>query len=356
MDDIAALFDRPIAYHRAFVRLGVGATGAIFLSQAVYWARRTGSDANGWFWKTQQDWEEETGLTRTEQTTARKKLRELGILLEDRRGVPCKLWFNIDFDTLACRISAAGNPQSSMQESCDLDCWDPADRPAENQQSLSLLITTETTAETTETPPPPRAHASLEPPVEPGLAHQDQGPPPGADPPWLEAERARATGEHAAARDQLAADAPFAMHPGWRPGPQFAARATMAGMPGEFGEAQLGEFVSYWHAEGCALRQGQWEHRLLRRLQQDALRATQTPTGDRNAPSKHHRETPLQASLREAEDILRQSRAGTLGPAWGSLGRGGDDVFGAVFEAERTLPAQGGDGVPRQIAGRVADT
>jgi hypothetical protein len=34
------LVDRPIAFQRSFVRLGVGITGALLLSQIVYWQNR----------------------------------------------------------------------------------------------------------------------------------------------------------------------------------------------------------------------------------------------------------------------------------------------------------------------------
>ena len=33
---ISQFLDRPIAYHRSFVTLGAGITGAVMLSQAVY--------------------------------------------------------------------------------------------------------------------------------------------------------------------------------------------------------------------------------------------------------------------------------------------------------------------------------
>ena len=88
------LLDRPIAFHRCFVRLGIGITGAVMLSQAVYWSSRTG-DSEGWFFKTIGEWEEETGLTRREQETARKNLK--GILDSELRGIPARLYFRINW-------------------------------------------------------------------------------------------------------------------------------------------------------------------------------------------------------------------------------------------------------------------
>ena len=78
------LLDRPIAFHRIFVELTGSVTAALMLSQAVYWSRRT-KDKAGWFYKTQEEWTEETGLSRSETTTARKKLKGFDWWQEDLR-------------------------------------------------------------------------------------------------------------------------------------------------------------------------------------------------------------------------------------------------------------------------------
>jgi hypothetical protein len=95
---IKNLIARPIAYHRAFAIFG-GATVAIFLSQAYYWTDK-GEDPTGWFYKTREEWERETGLTRSEQETARRKLRDQGIIQEKLKGVPCQLYFKVNEDRL----------------------------------------------------------------------------------------------------------------------------------------------------------------------------------------------------------------------------------------------------------------
>lgn len=118
---ILNLLDRPIAFNRTFVDLGVGITGALMLSQCVYWSTRT-KDAQGWFYKTQSEWTSETGLTRREQETARKKLAVKGYLEEDRRGVPCKTFFRINRNALETDLlQLAQMRHSSMAESDKLD-------------------------------------------------------------------------------------------------------------------------------------------------------------------------------------------------------------------------------------------
>ena len=95
--NINQFLDRPIAFHRAFVSLGVGITGALMLSQSLYWSKRTG-DNKGWFYKTQADWEDETGMTRSEQEKARRALKSIGVLHEIRKGIPAKLYFKVDIE------------------------------------------------------------------------------------------------------------------------------------------------------------------------------------------------------------------------------------------------------------------
>lgn len=163
--NIELLFDKPIAFHRPLVSISGSVTAALLLSQAIYWSKRcaTHDDGNKWFYKTQADWEEETGLTRYEQESARKVLRDKGILKEKRAGIPAKLFFTVDFDKLSELIESgfsankdAENPHTGMRETSKQECGKPANSSAENQQSITE-ITTETTAEiTTETTKPAR--------------------------------------------------------------------------------------------------------------------------------------------------------------------------------------------------------
>lgn len=143
MTPIQAMLERPVAYHRAFVSLGVGVTGALMLSQAVYWSSRT-SDRDGWFYKSQVEWEEETGLTRYEQEGARKKLVKLGLIEERKQGVPCKLFFRVCLEVISASL-VAENQQSSMRKTSKLDCGKPTCSDAENQQAITEN-TTEITA------------------------------------------------------------------------------------------------------------------------------------------------------------------------------------------------------------------
>lgn len=109
--NLVDLLDRPIAFQRSFVSLGVGITGALMLSQAIYWTGRT-SDVDGWFWKTAAEWEAETGLTRREQDGARERLRAIGVLEEVRREIPAKLFYRVNIEALE---AALGMHQTAKQ-------------------------------------------------------------------------------------------------------------------------------------------------------------------------------------------------------------------------------------------------
>lgn len=104
-EDLIGLLDRPVAYHRIFAHVCGDPLAAILLSQAFFWSPRT-KDKDGWFYKTQAEWFEETGLTRRHQETARKKLVSLGVLEEKRGGLPAKLFFRLNLPRLAQLIRA----------------------------------------------------------------------------------------------------------------------------------------------------------------------------------------------------------------------------------------------------------
>ncbi|MDY0669698.1 DNA replication protein, partial [Pasteurella multocida] len=71
-------------------------------------------------YKTQAELEEETGLSRKEQETARKKLREIGILIETHKRLEHRMYFKINMERLDEILSTLANVQtehSPMPES-----------------------------------------------------------------------------------------------------------------------------------------------------------------------------------------------------------------------------------------------
>lgn len=92
------ILDKPVAFHRCFVSLTGSVNAALMLSQAMYWQKRN-KDGDWWF-QTREKWADETGMTRDEQETARKKLRECPFWKEELRGVPAKMYYKVDVGLL----------------------------------------------------------------------------------------------------------------------------------------------------------------------------------------------------------------------------------------------------------------
>lgn len=94
-DMLLQIFDMPVSFHRCLVPVTGGVTTALFLSQAIWSSEELDPHTEGWFTKSQEQWSEETGLSRWEQATARRSLRNAGFLEEQRVGMPARLWFRV---------------------------------------------------------------------------------------------------------------------------------------------------------------------------------------------------------------------------------------------------------------------
>ena len=178
-EQIIHLLDRPIAFHRCFASITGSITAALLLSQALYWQRRC-KHPEGWWYKTRDDWCEETGMGRYEQEGARRKLRQLGILQKELRGVPAQLWYRVNEhrlldllmqsskneDVTPAGKREAGSPvggkpavqlvenqPTGWLETTQLDGAKPASKMAQNHPTppFNTETTTEITSETTTT-------------------------------------------------------------------------------------------------------------------------------------------------------------------------------------------------------------
>lgn len=118
------------------------------MSQAVYWQPRA-TNPDGWWWKTREQWAAETHLTRSEQETARKTWRRLGVLQERRSGVPARIHYLVDLERLAQLIrQLAGFDQLDG----DSDPTRRAGLPGQmagNRPTLNPETTSENSSETT---------------------------------------------------------------------------------------------------------------------------------------------------------------------------------------------------------------
>ncbi len=133
-----------IAYHVAFAAIGGGALAGLFLSQLYYWDDR-GQRADGFIYKTQDEWQRETGLTRRQQESARKQLKAHGLIEEHKHSVPARLHYRID-------KAAVVNALSSLAQPYKLECTKRTNKHGGSVQTIPET-TTETTTETLEDRP-----------------------------------------------------------------------------------------------------------------------------------------------------------------------------------------------------------
>jgi len=98
---------RPIAFNINFARITGDAKAALFLSQLVYWTRR-GADVlanDGWIFKTRDQWEIETGLTRHEQLGVQTMLLEQGLIEAQKIGAPARNCYRVMAPMLGSRLA-----------------------------------------------------------------------------------------------------------------------------------------------------------------------------------------------------------------------------------------------------------
>lgn len=109
---------RAIAYRPNLARLFGGVIAEIFFEQIFYWQDK--ADHVLGVYKTQEELEIETGLSRKEQETARKLLREKGVLIETHKRLEHRMYYKIDcekLDELLATLANDTNEHSRMPES-----------------------------------------------------------------------------------------------------------------------------------------------------------------------------------------------------------------------------------------------
>lgn len=132
---IQDLLKRPIAFHRVFAGIMGCAAGGLFLSQLYYWSiDRKAHDPENFIYKTLDEWQSETSISRREWEKARQKLKSLGLLEEQRRGLNPQLWYKLDVDLLyETIVKNSQNPRGSGIATSDI-----SQRKIEHHPTLHL--------------------------------------------------------------------------------------------------------------------------------------------------------------------------------------------------------------------------
>jgi hypothetical protein len=91
--------NRIVGYSPDLARAVGGATIGLFLSQLLFLSDK-GANPDGWVYKSEQEMGRETGLTKREQQTARRKLLSLGVIAIERRGFRFSYHFKVIWERL----------------------------------------------------------------------------------------------------------------------------------------------------------------------------------------------------------------------------------------------------------------
>jgi hypothetical protein len=91
--------NRIVGYSPDLARAVGGTTIGLFLSQLLFLSDK-GANTDGWVYKSEQEMGRETGLTKREQQTARRKLLSLGVIQIVRQGFKFTYHFRIVWERL----------------------------------------------------------------------------------------------------------------------------------------------------------------------------------------------------------------------------------------------------------------
>jgi hypothetical protein len=107
--------NRTVGYSPDLARAVGGATTGLFLCQLLFQSDK-GHDPNGWVYKSEAEMARETGLTKREQQTARRKLLALGVIQIVRRGFKFTYHFRIVWERLEQVIQQSQRGQNVPTE------------------------------------------------------------------------------------------------------------------------------------------------------------------------------------------------------------------------------------------------
>jgi hypothetical protein len=108
--------NRIVGYSPDLARIVGGATTGLFLSQLLFLSDK-GANPDGWVYKSEQDMGRETGLTKREQQTARRKLLALGVIAIMRGGWKNTYHFKVLWEKLYQVITGFQRLQNVPTES-----------------------------------------------------------------------------------------------------------------------------------------------------------------------------------------------------------------------------------------------
>jgi hypothetical protein len=127
--------NRVVGYSPDLAKAVGGATTGLFLSQLLYLSDK-GHNPEGWVYKSEQEMGKETGLTKREQQTARRKLLGLGVIAIMRGGWKNTYHFKVIWEKLYQLIAGIQRPQNVPTEKVERT----QTVPTEPEQTVSNAV------------------------------------------------------------------------------------------------------------------------------------------------------------------------------------------------------------------------
>jgi hypothetical protein len=135
--------NRVVGYSPDLARIVGGATIGLFLNQLLFLSDK-GANPEGWVYKSEAEMGKETGLSKREQQTARRKLLSLGVITIMRGGWKNTYHFKVIWEKLYQVIAGIQRPQTVSTEKSEQSQTVPtepvqnvATQPAQWQQNVS---------------------------------------------------------------------------------------------------------------------------------------------------------------------------------------------------------------------------
>lgn len=168
--------DQPLGYHPALAKAAGGVAEAVLLGQLMYWHGKMedkhGQEWDGWFYKSAEEIQGETGMNRCEFETARKNLLGRNLIETRKWGIPYTTHYRVDLDAVEAAIDQPANQfvdnrQTRLSNLRNQGGRTSADQTDESRQPVQE-ITTEITPETTSTDSAPPEKTDRAPAKDPG--------------------------------------------------------------------------------------------------------------------------------------------------------------------------------------------
>ncbi len=113
--ELLRIIGKPIAYYPQLAKPLGGVNASLLFGHFLYWNDKGRSELG--VYRTADEIEVETGLSRDEQRTARRKLRERGVLIETEKRIEHRIYYKLDLDRFDEIISQSGSGDFPIADS-----------------------------------------------------------------------------------------------------------------------------------------------------------------------------------------------------------------------------------------------